>query len=132
MTGTDGAESKLSRRIVTPFFNGQTYNQVWTRSIRCAEGLCEVFSQQVPRDLRSTLARATLHVLNATCFEKTDDELIEELRFQERVPTGHEISYADAMSLVLDYFETIFLTPPLALSMVGNFQASIAHADTHF
>ena len=119
LTASENSDAKVSRKITSPFFNSQTYSQVWIRSVKCSERLCEMHSRGVLEDVRSTIARATLHVLNAVCFEKDDENLDRELQNEESVADGHELSYANAMLTLLEKFRIIFLTPPLILSMTG-------------
>lgn len=124
MTGTEGPETRLYRRITAPFFNEQTLNQVWQKSISNTGTLLKVLLRDdapgYNKELRPTLARLTLHLLNAVCYER-DEDCLDELLFTEQVPPGHELSYSQAMHGVLDSFITIYATPRIILGMPHPF-----------
>ena len=114
MTGTDGQESRLYRKISAPFFNEDTMSRVWESSLRSAGTLLEVVRGH-NEELRPTLARMTLHLLNEICFESKRN-CIDELQLRAPVPPGHDLSLSQAMAAMLEYLPTIFLTPPFVLS----------------
>lgn len=122
MTGTDGEEARLYRKITAPFFTEQTMHRVWNKSLNSTEVLCRVLMAGQTLDgfqgeLRQVLARMTLDILNSVCFEGDDQNCLDVLRFQEQIPSDHQMSYFQAMHTMLDHFTTIFFTPIRILSM---------------
>ncbi len=117
ITGTDGWEARLYRKITSPFFHKDTINRVWTKSVAAASDLMQVANEH-SRDLRPSLARLSLHIVNEVCFESTQD-CLEVLRAREHVPPRHQLSYSHAMADMLDHFPMVFLTPPLILGILS-------------
>jgi len=117
ITGTDGSEARLYRKITLPFFHKDTINRVWTKSIAAASDLMQVANEH-SRDLRPLLARLSLLILNEVCFESTQD-CLEVLRAREHVPPGQQLSYSHAMADMLDHFPIVFLTPHLILCILS-------------
>ena len=118
ITASENLEAKLSRKITSPFFTNQTHSQVWVESVKCSERLCETYLQRVLQDVRTILARATLHVLNAVCFEKEDKNLVQELQSEESTPRTYEISYPRAIHTLLAHFRVVYLIPSFVLSVI--------------
>ena len=114
MTGTDGQESRLYRKLSAPFFSEDTMHRVWESSISSAEAFLEVVGGH-NEELRPIIARMTLHLLSTVCFE-SKKKCIDELDFRMPAPSGHQLSYSHAMAATLEYLPTIFLTPPSILS----------------
>lgn len=113
ITGTDGPEARLYRKITSPFFHKDTINRVWATSVAAASDLMQVANEH-SQDLRPLLAKLSLHVLNEVCFESTQD-CLEVLEAREHLLPGHRLSYSHAMADILDHFPIVFLTPPLIL-----------------
>ncbi|KAJ5720785.1 cytochrome P450 [Penicillium malachiteum] len=119
MTGTDGAESRLYRRIAAPFFNEATLRQVFSHSVEGGRELQLVLRQDTAyRQLRTLAARVSLHLLNRVCNQnQTSEDLVRALRFKEK-PTGtHRMTYTDAVHTLLNHYETVFLFPPGLLKL---------------
>lgn len=107
ITGNDGSEARLYRKITPPFFHRDTINTVWTKSVAAASDLVQVANEH-GRDLRPLLARLSLHILNEICFESTQD-CLEVLRAREQLSPGHQLSYSHAIAYMLDHFPKVFL-----------------------
>lgn len=124
MTGTDGQEARLYRTITAPFFNEYALRQVWSTSIMSTEKLLRILVKVdvsgCHQNLRQSLARMTLHILNKVCFENNQD-CLDVLQLQEEISPGHELSYSEAMHCTLNHFDTIFGTPPFILSTLPKF-----------
>ncbi|KAJ5938242.1 hypothetical protein N7454_004584 [Penicillium verhagenii] len=135
MTGTDGPESRLYRRITAPFFNEATMRQVFAHSVQGGQALGQVLGQRrtAHRQLRTLSARLSLHLLNRVCNQnQTQDELVKALRFEDSVPGTHRMGYSDAVHTLLDYYQTVFLLPPGLLRISpfkGHRQAALAYAE---
>ncbi|PYH91563.1 cytochrome P450 [Aspergillus ellipticus CBS 707.79] len=134
MTGTDGAESRLYRRIAAPFFNEATMRQVFSHSVQGGEALVPVLSQATtyPR-LRTLAARLSLNMVSRVCYHSQDqDDLVEALRFEDRPQGTHRMSYSEAMHTLLDNYMPAFLLPKkiLELSPLSSHRnAGIAFAE---
>ena len=118
ITGTDGPETRLYRKITAPFFNNETMRHVFKTSRAAAESVLKLLQRRaapVDTELRPILARMALHIINASAFEKQEG-CLSELGFEEQPPEGHELSYPEAMLTVMNSFATIFLTPSLILN----------------
>ena len=127
ITGTDGQEARLYRRITAPFFNEDIMHRVWDTSVSAAGTILPV-KFRYDNEMRPVLARMTLHILNTLCFEYELDSLHEFLS-QERIPSGHKLSYSQAMAELLEYLPTIFLTPSVILSEKFRATDFCKHAD---
>ena len=115
LTGTDGLEARLYRKLTAPLFNQVTMNQVWMTSLGSAKVLAGVLDGR-NEQLRPLLARLTLHIVNTICFESGHD-CLDELQDRVHIPPGHNLSVSQAMSIVLDFLPTVFSTPAVMLSM---------------
>ena len=121
MTGTKNQESRLYRKITTPFFNESAMQDVWNKSLEGAQAALEVLTgnkeSNIVWEIRPILARLSLYLLNAVCFERCEDPVLE-LQDLGQLSSGHQMTYSQAMHATLDYMPTIFLAPPLLLSML--------------
>jgi hypothetical protein len=118
ITGTDGAENQLYRRVTSPFFNNATMHVVWEKSIESTGVLLDVLEElhtSIDEQMRPILARLTLHILNAASFED-NTTCHDKLSFSDKPLPGFELSYTTALHAVLENFATIFLTPSILLS----------------
>ena len=90
------------------------------RAIHAGRSLTGVLMQEQEKyarvqDIRIFLARLSLHLLNAVCYDSGED-VAHELEDQGSVPRGYTFSFGKAMHTMLDNFPTIFFTPPAFLS----------------
>ncbi|KAJ5721216.1 cytochrome P450 [Penicillium malachiteum] len=134
ITGTDGAESRLYRRITAPFFNEETLRQVFEHSVQGGQELRLVLSQDTAhRRLRTLTARLSLHLLNRVCNEnQTSEDLVRALRFEDQLQGTHRMSYIDAVHTLLDHYATVFLFPPKLLKLSpfrSHQQAAMAYIE---
>ena len=128
ITGSDGQEARLYRRITAPFFREDIMHRVWDTSVSAAGSLLKLESRH-RNEMRPVLARMTLHILNELCFEYELDSLYE-YPGQQRIHSGHKMSYSQAMAETLEYLPTIFLTPPIILSENLHALGFYEHADS--
>lgn len=120
LTGSEGANGRLYRKITAPFFTEQTMDQVWRTSIDSIGALMHSLaasqgSKKSERSLRSMLASMTLHNVFTICFEK--DSKKQAFRLQENIPAGYKTGFRQAVLSTLDHIATIAFTPKLILSM---------------
>ncbi|GKZ27117.1 hypothetical protein AbraIFM66951_004165 [Aspergillus brasiliensis] len=114
MTGTDGPESRLYRRLTAPFFREDTLRHVFTHTIEGAQVLGLALNQQgAYRQLRTLSARLSLNLLNRVCFRfQTQEDLIKALSFADRPAERYRMTYSEAMHTLLDHYQTVFLFRP--------------------
>ena len=121
ITGTDGPETRVYRKITSPFFNEETNKRVWKESVAGAGSLMQVINKH-GQDLRQVLARLTLHLLNVVCYERPQ-QFSDVLHYREDVPAGHELGYSQAMAAFLEYCPIIYGTSPFILSSLHGLLA---------
>ncbi|KAH8878738.1 cytochrome P450 [Thozetella sp. PMI_491] len=90
MTGTDGPESRLYRKITAPFFSENTLRRVFAKSVSGAQMLL-----------------AALIVFNY----QTDSDLVDSLASKDKIIRGKMLSYNLAMQGVVDKMGAVFLMP---------------------
>jgi cytochrome P450 len=114
MTGTEHHETRLYRKVAAPFFNEKTMRKTWDATVQDAQALGKVLSGNAggptQRQLRPTLAKLTLHVVNKVCFE-ADRDIVEELEFRPKAEQGHRLSYSNAMHTVMENLRELFAIP---------------------
>ena len=93
-------------------------NEVWRRSAAGASALMQTMDASLD-ELRPALARLTLYLLNAICFEDEED-CLSVLKGREDVPLGLKMSYYQAMANMLDYFPVVSHTPSVILSILSD------------
>lgn len=113
ITGTDGPESRLYRKVAGPFFSEHTLRRVFTQSVAGAEMLLEALKRpDAHRQLRTLSARVSLNTLSQICFgNQTDSDLVRALSFDENVPDGRSVGYSEALHGVVDNWSSIYLLP---------------------
>ena len=117
MTGTDGQENKLFRKVAAPFFHTRTMDRAFRETVDATEALLDLMMSRkssVGSELRPILAKMALHILGKTAFEK-EGSCLEELKFAEKCPTGHKLSFADTFLGIDQDLPLIALTPPAIL-----------------
>lgn len=131
MTGTEHQETRLYRKVAAPFFNEKTMRKTWDVTVQDAQTLGTVLSRNTgaptQRQLRPTLAKLTLHVVNNVCFE-TDRNIVEELEFRAKAEPGHLLSYSNAMHTVMENLRELFAIPKPILNF-GFKAARQAHME---
>ena len=118
LTGSEGIDGRLYRKVTAPFFTEQTMDQVWRTSIdsigTLMQGMTASQASKSKRSLRSMIAEMTLHNVLTVCFRKNPER--ESFQFQESIPTGHKMGFRQAVLSALDNMGTIAFTPKLILS----------------
>ena len=117
ITGTDGEESRLYRKIAGPSFNGRTHRSVWNESIIQTRSVLDLWtsSGNPIGNLNKDLARLTLHLISYVCFDhKTKGgEAGEDPSIPDK---GHHFTYEEAIGSMLDNIPILFTVPPPFLS----------------
>lgn len=132
LTGSEGAEGRLYRRITAPFFTDRTMDQVWSTSMESVQALMQnvvnlqnsTIEPKSKKDLRSMIANMTLYSVFTVCFAKTPDK--ERFRLNESIPTGHTIGFRHAVTSTLDCITQIALMPAIVLSIHLPIRKSVA------
>lgn len=117
ITGTDGPETKVYRKVVAPYFNQTTMSQVFRESLDATEAFVRVAAGQgalLDTELRPMLSKLALHILSKTGFDK-EGSCINELKSCEEPPNGFKISFAEAFMGIDQDLPVIALTPPALL-----------------
>ncbi|KAI0537505.1 cytochrome P450 [Xylaria digitata] len=117
MTGTDGPENRLYRKVTAPYFNHTTMDYVFRESVESTSSFMVVTSRMssIDTQLRPMLSKLTLHILSKCGFGKSGS-CFEELQFSEKPPKGHELSFADTFLGIDQDLPLIALTPPFLLN----------------
>ena len=120
MTGTEGEETRLYRKITAPFFGDRTMQKVWHKSIQGSAALLKVLTSYRSRnyieDLRSVTARMTLHLLCQICLEQEAD-CLQELQLVGQIPSNHSLTYGQALQIVLEHMPILSAFPHYVLSI---------------
>ncbi|KAI1172267.1 cytochrome P450 [Nemania sp. FL0916] len=118
MTGTDGPETRLYRKVTAPYFNNTTMESVFRESVEATSSFIEVVTSQfslLDTELRPMLSKLALHILGKCGFGKTGS-CLDELQFSEETSKGHELSFADTFLGIDQDLALIALTPPFILN----------------
>jgi cytochrome P450 len=121
ITGTDGAEARLYRKIAAPFFTTQRMKQVWSESILCVEKWMRhlELNKDTDPDLRPTLGFFNLHVISKVGFGSDMGNF--DPPSEARAPDDRALSFSQAMLSFINHFMTVFLTPKFILSKKSQF-----------
>jgi len=111
MTGTEGAESRLYRKITAPFFGAGSMQRVWDVSLACVEKLGGHLEDG---NLRDALGACNLHVICTVGFGRdmrciNSDEEVE-------IEGGHMWSFKQTMFKFINHAMAVFLAPHPLLS----------------
>ena len=120
LTGSEGVNGRLYRRLTAPFFTDQTMEQVWRVAVDSVETLIQGLvesqrSNNSEKSLRSMVASMTLHNVLTVCFLKKSDQ--KSFHLQEIVPTSHKFGFRQAVLSTLDHIAIIAFTPKFVLSL---------------
>ncbi|KAI1170442.1 cytochrome P450 [Nemania sp. FL0916] len=113
ITGTDGPESRLYRRITGPFFSESTFRRVFVQSTSGAKLLLvALLRPDAYQQLRTLSARLSLNTLSQMVFSyQTNFDLVQALAFEDNIPDGKTLSYSQALHGLVETMGTIFLMP---------------------
>jgi len=92
-------------------------SQVFNDTIDATETFVQVIAERnapIDSQLRPMLSKLALHILSKTGFGK-EGSCLEELKFSEKPPNGHEISFADTFLGIDQDLPLIALTPSFLL-----------------
>ena len=117
ITGTEGPESRLYRKITSPSFNDETHQAVWTDSFQLTQQMMRSWLEEKPvghvLQVNQDIARLTLCIISRVCFGKKLEYVNEKERM---IPPGHTMTYNEAITTMLERIGVILFAPPLLLS----------------
>ncbi len=120
MTGTSNRQSRVYRKITTPFFNERTMQNLWDRSLEGAQAALKVWMKGRRStsvcETRPVLARLSIYLINAVCFGGGADPVLA-LQDQDNLPNARKLTYSQALVAVINHLPTIFLTPRCLLGI---------------
>jgi cytochrome P450 len=132
LAASEGEQWRLYRKITTPFFNQKTYGVVWRESLEKSERVSTQWSQ---RDTRITdvkgeiMSKLNLRVI-AKIFYNQELEYDRNDAMKDVAPSGHQLTFSEAINAVLSNLATIFGLPKWLLgSRTDNVARSLAFAD---
>lgn len=113
ITSTDGAESRLYRRITSHFFSDATMQKIFVGSVKGSGHLIDVLRQPAAyRQLRTLTAKLSLHIIDRICYEtESDEDLIDALHSHDKPQKSHSVTYSRAVVTLLVNYMTIFMMP---------------------
>jgi cytochrome P450 len=117
VTGTDGPEAKIYRKVVAPFFNQATMGRVFRESVEATGSLVQVVAGQstsIDTELRLMLSKLALHILGKTGFDK-EGPCLDELKSCEKPLSGFKFSFTEAFMGIDQDLPMIALVPPVLL-----------------
>ncbi|KAJ5709630.1 hypothetical protein N7493_009921 [Penicillium malachiteum] len=117
ITSSDGAEHRLYRRMIAPFFTDTTMQDVFVGSIQGGAHLATALRQPgAHQQLRSLTAKLSLHILSRFCYNtESEQDLVLTLSAEDQPASSHCMTYSQAVLAVLENYMTIFLVPSALL-----------------
>ena len=123
ITGTEGPESRLYRKITSPFFNDKTHLTVWADSLQLTGQMMKSWLEDKPAgdvlQLNPDTARLTLCIISRVCFGK-ELEWANKHEEVKKIPPGHTMTYNEAIVTMLERISVILFAPPILLSQCSN------------
>ena len=113
LAASEGEQWRLYRKISTPFFNTKTHAMVWKEGLQTAE---RVFTQWAKRgallsDVKGeVMSKLNLRVI-AKIFYNQELEYDQHDATKDAVPSGHSMTFSEAINAVLSNLATIFGLP---------------------
>ncbi|KAE8137314.1 cytochrome P450 [Aspergillus pseudotamarii] len=136
LTAADGAEARLYRRTVAPFFTEGTMRDVFVGAVQGGTELLQALRQPAAyRQLRTLSAKLSLHLLSRFCNQaETQEDLVNILQCKDKPQGTHRMTYSEAVFTLLENYTTVFLCPHALLRMSPfktHRQAATAFAEMH-
>ena len=108
----EGNEWKKYRRVVTSAFTRATHAAVWTESVRQTASLIDYWAKQgtVIPVMKYGTSRLALHVISSVFFSKSLEWRDQTISY-EPLPSGHRISFEQALFTVVSRLGVLSVTP---------------------
>ncbi|KAL8936562.1 MAG: hypothetical protein Q9216_004864 [Gyalolechia sp. 2 TL-2023] len=128
LAASEGEQWRLYRKISTPFFNKRTHSRVWKESLEKAERVSSQWSKSRTRisDVKGeVMSRLNLRVI-AKIFYDQELEYDDKDPMNDVTPTGHSLTFSEAINAVLSNLATLFGLPKWLLVSVEVASESIS------
>ena len=112
ITGTEGEESRVYRKIAGPSFNDRTHGSVWTQGLEQTAKMLDKWNSlgagvmHLDRDL----AELTLHTISYVCFDRQMNG-VHPKEHQNVSTKAHKMSYQEAVGSMLANIPILFTVP---------------------
>ena len=115
----EGDEWKMHRKVITSGFTSTTHAAVWRDTIQQTNSLIDHWLEQggIVPIMKQWTCRLALHVIAAGFFRKTLS-WSDDAREFERVPSGHYISFEQALFTVLARLGVLYVIPRWLLGIL--------------
>ncbi|KAL8751470.1 MAG: hypothetical protein Q9184_006058, partial [Pyrenodesmia sp. 2 TL-2023] len=118
LAASEGEQWRLYRKISTPFFNGRTHSRVWKESLEKAERISAQWSKGGTRiaDVKGeVMSKLNLRVI-AKIFYNQELEYDRNDATKDVAPSGHSLTFSEAINAVLSNLATLFGLPEWLLA----------------
>lgn len=114
LTASEGEVAHIFRKIAAPVFSERNHGLVWNEALsQTRMMLCKWNEEgQIIHHLGKDAGTLALHVLCKVLFDK-DLEWVED---SKDIPTGHTLTFKDAIRVAYKYNLVLFVTPKFLLS----------------
>jgi cytochrome P450 len=124
LAASEGEQWRLYRKITTPFFNKKTYGKVWKESLDKAERLSTQWSHGGDNTRVVDVKEQLMSKLNLRVIAKIfyDQELPYDAHnaMKDVAPTGHTLTFSEAINGVLSNLATVFSVPNWLLGELAD------------
>lgn len=123
LAASEGEQWRLYRKISTPFFNSKTHGMVWKESLDKAERIATQWSKgkTVVSDIKGeVLSKLNLRVI-AKIFYNQELKYDQKDAMKDVAPSGHSLTFSEAINAVLSNLATIFGLPKRLLGLRADY-----------
>ena len=123
LAASEGEQWRLYRKISTPFFNSKTHGMVWKESLEKAERVSNQWSKgdTTISDVKGeVMSKLNLRVI-AKIFYNQELEYDRDDAMKDITPSGHLLTFSEAINAVLSNLATIFGMPTLLLGTLAGY-----------
>lgn len=119
LSGSEGEEARLYKKITGPSFNEKTHHQVWTESLsQTRDMLVSLTRASKPlKSLSDDMAKLALHVISKVFFDKTMT-WTNEGHSKESLPNRRILTYQQSINAAIENNSILFLTPKFVLGKI--------------
>jgi cytochrome P450 len=123
VASTEGELWRFHYKVTLPPFGESNNRLVWSETFRQTEFLMQAWTQRRSKELKADMYQLTLNIIAAAGFGK-------QLEWDDNdVPAGHELSFLEAMTGVVQYLVHILLLPKWLLRNSPWNAAARAHTE---
>ena len=128
LAASEGEAWRLYRRISTPFFNSRTYSKVWKESLEKSGRIATQWHDRQTRifDVKGeVMSSLNLRVI-AKIFYDRELEYDRHDAMKDVAPSGHSMTFSEAINAVLSNLATLFGMPRWLLGSCPDHKDIIA------